>query len=333
MSARCPSRAMICPRNAMGIPEIIIVDWSSPFLPACIRALECECELGQVVHLITNQPGVADAIACKRVALRATALTENLGFARANNQAVLECRSEWVILLNPDAIVRPGWHRAITAAMDSADASTACIGSLQLTGPDDSIIDGVGDSYHVSGIARRVRHGSAVAGVDVAAAAGSAFTACAAAVAYRRSSFLEAGGFDESFFCYMEDVDLGFRLALRGQRTIIATDAVVHHVGGASSGGGRSEFALYHGHRNLVWTYVKNMPGVALPLTMPLHAAMNALAVAWHAMRGQGGPVTRAKIDAIRGLAAAWQARSTVQAARSVDTWELVRRMLVLPRR
>ncbi len=113
--------------------------------------------------------------------------------------------------------------------MDPADASTACIGSLQLTEPDDSIIDGVGDSYHVSGIARRVRHGSTVAGVDVADVAGTTSFVHAVNAAFRRSWFLEAGGFDESFICYAEDFDPGFRLALHSASMIIPADAVVHH--------------------------------------------------------------------------------------------------------
>lgn len=280
------------------------------------------------MHLLSSSgPSFDRALGWKSVVLRVTALTENLGFARANNMAVDQSSADWVILLNPDAIVRPGWYRAMTAAIRAADASTACIGSLQLTGPSDSIIDGVGDSYHVSGIARRILHGRRAKGADVEGAAGSAFTACAAAAAYRRSAFLEAGGFDESFFCYMEDVDLGFRLALRGQGTVIATDAVVHHVGGASSGGRRSEFAIYHGHRNLVWTHVKNMPGVALLLTLPLHIVANIAMVLVHAVQGRGGPVLRAKLDAIKGLPRVLREHSRCQSARTASVWSVLRRM------
>ena len=88
---------------------------------------------------------------------------------------------------------------------------------------------------------------------------GEIFAPCAAAALYRRAAFLEAGGFDEHFFCYMEDVDLGFRLRLLGYRCGYAPAAIVHHVGSGTTGA-RSPFTVYHGHRNLVWTYVKNMP-------------------------------------------------------------------------
>jgi GT2 family glycosyltransferase len=78
---------------------------------------------------------------------------------------------------------------------------------------------------------------------------------------YRRSALIELGGFDEDYFCYVEDVDLGFRLRLAGHQCLYIPSSIVHHVGSGSTGGKNSDFAVYHGHRNLVWTYVKDMPG------------------------------------------------------------------------
>src|SRR3546814_17236622 len=68
-------------------------------------------------------------------------------------------------------------------------------------------------------------------------------------------------------FCYLEDVDLGFRMRLSGHRCLQVVDARVHHVGGVSSGGDGSDFARYHGTRNHVWCFAKNMP---LPLLLEI---------------------------------------------------------------
>ena len=87
------------------------------------------------------------------------------------------------------------------------------------------------------------------------------FSPCAAAALYRRSALVEIGGFDDDFFCYSEDVDLGFRLMLAGHSCLYVPTSVTHHVGSGTTGGQNSDFAVYHGHRNLVWTYVKDMPG------------------------------------------------------------------------
>ncbi len=105
------------------------------------------------------------------------------------------------------------------------------------------------------------------------------FSACAAAALYRRDVFEALGGLDEDFFCYMEDVDLGFRLRLAGWGCTYVPTAVVHHVGSATSGR-RSHFTTYHGHRNLVWVFFKNMPGALLWLYLPQHFSLTSSSVA-----------------------------------------------------
>ena len=88
--------------------------------------------------------------------------------------------------------------------------------------------------------------------------------------------------------------------------------------------GRRSDFATYHGHRNLVWTYVKDMPGALFWLLLPVHLLMNLASVAVCALRGQLGVVLRAKRDALAGLPAALRQRREIQAARKVGLGTLL---------
>jgi GT2 family glycosyltransferase len=160
-------------------------------------------------------------------------------------------------LLNPDAIPEPDW----LAELDKAQRTFPDIdsfGSLQLDLNDCALLDGAGDNYLAVGIPWRGGHGRPA---TAAPPRGAVFSACAAAAMYRTDSFRAAGGFDEDYFCYVEDVDLGFRLRLRGGGCMHIPEAVVAHAGGVSSGSRRSEFAVYHGIRNMIWTFVKNMPG------------------------------------------------------------------------
>src|SRR6185436_16737512 len=92
-----------------------------------------------------------------------------------------------------------------------------------------------------------------------------------------------------------------FRLRLEGHRCLYVPGAVVHHVGSALSGR-RSAFTVYHGHRNLVWVFFKNMPLRLMWRYLPQHLVLNVLSVAWYALAGQGGTIVRAKWDAVRGL-------------------------------
>jgi GT2 family glycosyltransferase len=110
--------------------------------------------------------------------------------------------------------------------------------------------------------------------------------------------------------------------------------AVVSHVGGSSSEASEmSDFALYHGHRNLVWTFVKNMPGYLFWLFLPAHIVMNIVAVVWFATRGKARVIVRAKIDAIKRLPEIWRQRQRIQAERTVEPHELLGVLSFWPRR
>ena len=143
---------------------------------------------------------------------------------------------------------------------------------------------------------------------------------------YLRQAFLDAGGFDEDFFSYFEDVDLGFRLQLGGYRCLYVPRAVVHHVG-SSTFGERSDFAFYHSHRNLVWTYVKNMPSNLFWLYLLQHIIANLVYVIYYSLQGRGKVLLSAKYDAMRGLSAAKNKRNTIQKKRRVSSSDLARVM------
>jgi len=102
-------------------------------------------------------------------------------------------------------------------------------------------------------------------------------------------------------------------------------DAVVHHVGSASTGGQHSDFSIYHGHRNMVWAYVKNMPGALFWLLLPLHVLLNLVAVAWFTFRGKGRVILHAKRDAIKGLPRMWAKRREIQTVRVASVWDIWR--------
>ncbi len=190
----------------------------------------------------------------------------------------------------------------------------AAFGSRQLCASRPELLDGVGDIYHISGIVWRDGHGQQAS--TVSSTPCEIFSPCAAAALYRRKPLLEVGGFDKDYFCYVEDVDLGFRLRLAGYKAMVVPDAVVKHIGSVTTGGQHSDFAVYHGHRNLVWTYIKDMPGILCWAFLPLHLLLNVACLLWFSARGQGSIIFRAKRDAIRGIPAMWRKRRVIQSSR-----------------
>jgi len=248
----------------------------------------------------------------------------NAGFAAACNRVVHDCGTEFVALLNPDAFPDPGWLTALVAAARRYPEA-ASFGSWQRLDGRPGLLDGIGDVYHMSGVAWRDGHEKTRG--DRYEPDAEIFSACAAAALYRRRAFLEVGGFDEDFFCYFEDVDLGFRLRLAGHAARSVAAAGVSHVGSGSTGGRRSGFAVYHGRRNLVWCFVKNMPFPLVLLLLPGHIALLLCDVVLFTLRGRGAAVMKAKWHAIVGLPRFLRKRRAVQATRRAtcrDIWSIM---------
>lgn len=304
------------PSRHTGTVAVVIVNWNSGTLLAqCVQHLQAQTVQPDCILLIDNASTDTSLeqlpIWSPLTILR---MDSNLGFAAANNHAIAQCHTEYVALLNPDAFAASDWLEELLKAAHT-HPQAAAFGSRQLCHEDPVRLDGIGDCYHWSGIAWREGHGKIQQARHLIE--GEIFAPCAAAALYRRTALVESGGFDESYFCYMEDVDLGFRLRLAGHTARYVPTAVVQHVGSATSGGRHSDFSVFHGHRNMVWTFVKNMPGALLWIFLPLHLAANLAALIVFSFRGQAAVIVRAKWQALKGLKAAWKQRVEIQRQRS----------------
>lgn len=244
-------------------------------------------------------------------------IEKNIGFASANNRAVAYyTKYEWIVLLNPDAIPENSWLENLIKAAENSEAKVGSFASLLLCEDNSQMIDGAGDILHSSGMAWRKLHREPYQLLDLDRT--NIFSACGAAALYRREAWMAAGGFDDNFFCYYEDIDLGFRMRLLGYECRLVPDAVVKHVGSATSGK-RSDFAVYHGHRNMVWTYLKNMPGILFWYYLPAHIIANLLAIVLYTRRGGGHLIVKSKIDALKDLNRVWKDRKLLNCNRKVS--------------
>lgn len=241
----------------------------------------------------------------------------NLGFAAANNRLVEMAQTDLVALLNPDAFPAPDWlERLLNAARHHAEA--AAFGSAQIMAKDETRWDGLGDCLHVLGPSWRGGHG--VARDALPAREGESFSVCAAAALYRRDAWAAIGGFDESFFCFAEDLDLGFRLRLAGWRCVQIADAIVRHVGGASAS---SDFSTYHSARNGLWAYAKNMPAALYWPLLPAHSALIAAFYLRSFARADGRGHRRGIRDGLAALPRIWRMRGAIK--RQVRTRDVAR--------
>lgn len=250
----------------------------------------------------------------------------NAGFAVGNNHAAKRAKSPWLALLNPDAFAHSDWLKELLKATTILP-NINMVGSTQYLALEKPALDGAGDCYHASGIAYRAGYGKHIP----APATGLVFGPCAAAALYKTDIFLSLGGFDERFFCYHEDVDIAFRMQLAGGECVQSAEAIVDHVSSAISST-IPDFAIYHGTRNRIWTFFKNMPWPLLILLAPLHIAANLAYMTWSLVRkDRMKPTWRGVRDGMKGLPQTFRDRKAVQSQSKISSLALARKLTWSP--
>ena len=308
--------------------SILIVAFNSrDYWPRLRAALEAQSVQPREIFVLDNgsKPGHALTPEDMPAHIQLEVSADNLGFAGGNNRLAAKAETEWLVLLNPDAFPDASWLEELMAAAQRHPHADL-FGSTQRADGADGVLDGAGDVYHITGFPYRGGYGRKMATPEE----GEIFAPCGAAMMIRRSVFEALGGFDEDYFCYVEDVDLGARARLAGHIAIHAKRAVVSHVGYGSSAR-RSDFATYHGTRNRWWTYLKVMPLPLLILTFPLHLGLTMLLWASSARFGQFGLFSKAQRDAFAGWGQMMTKRRQVQRSRKVSAAQFAAMLAMNP--
>lgn len=239
-------------------------------LPACLTSLEAldypRAEI--VVADNGSDDGSQQYVRETHPRARLIAFGENLGFARACNLTVGECPTDYVALLNNDTRVAPGW---LTELVDAAERHGVAAAGATILDWGGSHIDFAGDAPTVFGHAWQHDHGRPSGGVYPER---RMLFACGAAALVRREAYVEAGGFDDDFFAYFEDVDLGWRLNLLGHATVFAPRAVTHHRLHGTAGASTQALRLRLCERNALATIAKNLGDDAFARVLPAAVAL-----------------------------------------------------------
>lgn len=305
--------------------SVIVVIWNSKaYLSTCLNRLSLQTMNDFELIIIDNDSddGGLDGLHDNYPLLNfhVQKLDSNLGFAIANNIGTHLARGKWVALLNADAFPEPDWlEKLLNTANANPEYSFFASRQIQVNKPE--LLDGTGDIYHVSGLAWR-RHYQ-LPEKKFGHRLDEVFSPCGAAALFLQEGFLQLGGFDEDYFSYFEDVDLGFRLRLAGKKCLYVPDAVVHHVGSASTGK-RSDFSVYYGYRNMIWTFFKNMPSPLIWFFLPLHVITVMFFIFYLTLRGQGKIILKAVSDAISGLPKIMEKRKEIQRNIKINPFDLL---------
>ncbi|MDX2149923.1 MAG: glycosyltransferase family 2 protein [Bryobacteraceae bacterium] len=310
---------------------VIVVNWNRrDLLRQCLLSLTAQRGIAFEVILVDNASSDGSVQMARDEFQRLLPLTiventTNLGFCAANNQGFARARTPFVALLNNDAEACPEWLSALRQVFDH-DAAIGMAASKILVWEDPSRIDKAGHLIYPDGQNRGRGTGQRDTGQFDAVEEILWPDGCAAM--YRREMIVQIGGFDEDFFAYADDAELGLRARIAGWRCFYAPRAVVRHHRGATLGVA-SLRRLELIERNRVLLAAKLFPWSLLCLNPVFYLARLA-AGAWAALRGRG-EVRRYRsttgllptaLAMIRGdLQALWMLPKILRKRRDVKRW------------
>ncbi len=263
-----------------------LVTVAIPTLAADSRLRECVGALARQTLrnfevIVVDNSGNGAAARCGLAAVRILENSRNVGYGAAINQCLRASSAPYLATLNDDAVAHPGWLAALVRAIEGRPDAGMCASQVRFYG--EPRLDSAAMLMAPDGSSKQRGHSRPPE--DFPVEEETLFPSGSAAL-YRRTLLEDLGGFDDTFFLYCEDTDLGLRARWAGWKCWYVPQAVVeHHY--SHSAGGASPLKAYYVERNRLFVLLKNFPA-----RMLIGAPWASLArYFWHAVylvRGQG---------------------------------------------
>lgn len=303
-----------------GLASVVIPNWNGKkFLNGCLDSLFRQTYGMLEVVIVDNgsKDGSVEFLNENYPSVKLVTFEHNTGFSYAVNAGIKASSGEFVALLNNDTIVDPEWLSELVKAMiEHPEAGS--VGCKMLAYDDVSLLDGAGDGYRRGGLPGRIGHKERDTGrFDQPR---YLLGACGGAALYRRSLFDDIGLFDEDYFAYLEDVDLGLRAQSAGYKCYYVPTSIVYHLGCGTTGSGYSPLVVRLSARNNWNTIVKNIPAPLLVKFLPHILFWQLYYLAVVTIRGrQLVPWLKGTWEAIRLLPRMLEKRREINARRKAS--------------
>jgi hypothetical protein len=272
---------------------IVILNWNGrhfleKFLPGVVSHSPPAARI--VVADNASTDGSLDWLKEHHPEVERIGLSRNLGYAGGYNAALRQIRADYVVLLNSDVEVSPGWVEPVLDLMEAHPQVAACQPKVlarhdrsrfEYAGAAGGFIDRLGYPF-----CRGRLFGALEKDLGQYDDERPVFWATGACLFVRASAFNECGGLDERFFAHMEEIDLCWRLQNRGYRVMACPRSVVYHIGGGSLPA-RNPAKTFLNFRNSLWMLAKNLPARHFYPTMILRLGLDKLAAAGFLLSGR----------------------------------------------
>jgi len=319
--------------------SIIIVNWNGAgYLPDCLESLSRQ-SFRDFETILVDNGSEDESVSLVRESypwVRLVELETNTGYAGGNNAGLNVAGGEYIVLLNNDTRAESEWLELLVKAAEEHPAAGMVASRTCVFGQPD-VIDTLGGKVCRDGMSRGAFRGRRFSELGFGPIVDVLYPSPTAAL-YRRSMIDEVGFFDEDFFAYAEDTDLGLRARWHGWDAVAATGAIVHHRY-SGTGGTFSPFKLYLVERNHHFVAIKNFP-LSWLLLAPLFMVGRYWEQAWAILTGEGsgsefrssgrrgeltGAIVRAHLHAARKLPAMLRKRRQLMKRRKISPTQMTR--------
>lgn len=270
------------------------------YIEKCLNSIYRQTYEDFLITIVDNgsSDGSCEIIKREYPKVKLIELDKNYGFSKAVNVGIKSVESEFVVLLNNDTEAEENWLYNLVSCIEKDKRIFSC-SSKMIRYNEKNRIDDAGDEYTVFGWAYKCGDGITV---DKYISNRKIFSSCAGAAIYRREIFEDIGFFDESFFAYMEDVDLAYRANIYGYKNIYCCGAKIYHIGSATSGSKYNAFKVKLAARNNIYVIYKNMPIFHLIINFPFLLIGTFIKIAFFIFKGFGKEYIKGMFEGFKNL-------------------------------
>lgn len=275
--------------------SVVILNWNGKhfleqFLPSVFNSSYPALEI-----IVGDNASTDDSLAFVREyfpTVRIISNDKNYGFAEGNNRILAQVEADYYVLLNSDVEVTPGWIEPVIRLMETDPDIAAAQPKLrsyyertkfEYAGAAGGFLDKYGYPFCRGRIFDTVEtdEGQYNRPSEI-------FWATGAALFIKKQYWIETGGFDNSFFAHMEEIDLCWRLKNRGYKVMYCPDSVVYHVG-AGTLNSDSPYKTYLNFRNNLAMLKKNLPAGKAVLTVFIRFWLDLITLILFVLKGKFG--------------------------------------------
>lgn len=304
--------------------SVIIPNWNgAQHLPTCLDSLRRQTYPHVEVIVVDNNSddGSLGLLEKEYPDVKAIPLKENRGYAGGVNAGIRQAQGEILVVLNNDTEADPRWLAELWAGLDKHPEAGSATSKILLFDQRE-IVNSAGDLYRLDGVP--VNRGVWERDEGQYDREEKVFSPCGGACAIRRSMLQDLASkgqgeaFDEDFFAYCEDVDLGWRGQLAGYQCLYVPTAIIYHRLSATGGG---KIASYYTGRNFIYVLAKDYP-TSLFKKHWGRIILSQLKISWEALKAWRGEAARARL---RGqLSGLWNLPRMLRKRRAVQESRVV---------